>query len=55
MVCAGLVGIGIIGIRPFGLAPLAKGCPPNSIDVVQAILGDRGEAKRTYADDPDSD
>jgi hypothetical protein len=33
----------------------AKGCPPNSIDVVQAILGDRGEAKRTYADDPDSD
>jgi len=33
----------------------AKGCPPNSIDVVQAILGDRGKAKRTYADDPDSD
>ena len=28
---------------------------PSSVDVVQAILGDRGEAKRTYADDPDSD
>ncbi len=33
----------------------AKGCPPNNVDVVQAILGDRGEAKRTYADDPDSE
>ena len=27
---------------------------PNSIDVIQAILGDRGKAKRTHADDPDS-
>ena len=33
----------------------AKGCPPNNVDVVQAILGDRGQAKRTYADDPDSE
>ena len=33
----------------------AKGCPPNNVDVVQAIMGDRGQAKRTYADDPDSD
>ena len=33
----------------------AKGCPPNNVDVVQAIMGDRGQAKRTYADDPNSD
>jgi hypothetical protein len=33
----------------------AKGCPPNNVDVVQAIMGERGEAKRTYADKPESD
>jgi hypothetical protein len=26
------------------------GCPPNNAHVVQAIIGDRGKAKRMYAD-----
>lgn len=33
----------------------ADGCPPNNIDVVKAIIGARAEAKRMYADDPESD
>ncbi len=27
-----------------------KGCPPNNVYVVQAIIGDRGKAKRMYAE-----
>jgi uncharacterized protein (DUF362 family) len=27
-----------------------KGCPPNNVYVVQAIIGERGKAKRMYAD-----
>ena len=33
----------------------ARGCPPNNIDVVKAIIGGRAEARRMYADDPQSD
>ena len=33
----------------------AKGCPPNNIDVVKAIIGGKAEAKRAYADDPNSE
>jgi hypothetical protein len=28
-----------------------KGCPPNNVLVVKAIIGDRGEAARMYADE----
>lgn len=33
----------------------AKGCPPNNVDVVQAIMGERGQAQRTYAHNPEPD
>lgn len=33
----------------------ADGCPPNNVDVVKAIIGAKAEAKRMYADDPESD
>jgi hypothetical protein len=29
-----------------------KGCPPNNYLIVKAIIGDRAEADRMYADDP---
>lgn len=34
----------------------ATGCPPNNVDVVQAIIGARAKVKRMYADqsDPES-
>jgi hypothetical protein len=28
-----------------------KGCPPNNADVVKAIIGDRAEVKRMYAEE----